>query len=286
MNVTIGVLALQGAFFEHIVLLKRAAQGIKNISQNSPIFGFVEVRTAAELSKCDALVIPGGESTTIALIAADSGLLEPLRDFVKCVDVHFIEATSDISRLNRKPTWGTCAGLILLAESANRVKKGGQELIGGLDVRVNRNHFGRQVESFQADLSLPFLSELPGSNNVPFPGVFIRAPVVEKLLPNTEGPQVEEDQKADTIVAPSRVVENESAKKRLARDISILGTLPGRVNKTGNESLVSAAGETGDIIAVQQGNVFGTSFHPELTTDTRIHQWWLLQVLEILEHSK
>src|ERR1700712_4435525 len=103
--------------------------------------------------------------------------------------------TCTFRRVLRNPTWGTCAGLILLAESANRTKKGGQDLIGGLDIRVNRNHFGRQVESFQTELKLPFLAEanhLPGGSNLPFKGVFIRAPVVERLLPVKEGPQVEE----------------------------------------------------------------------------------------------
>src|SRR6195952_318650 len=94
--------------------------------------------------------------------------------------------TCTFRRVLRKPTWGTCAGLILLSESANRTKKGGQDLIGGLDVRVNRNHFGRQVESFQADLDLPFLGTHGTVSTDPFPGVFIRAPVVEKILPNVE----------------------------------------------------------------------------------------------------
>src|SRR5689334_24761064 len=96
-------------------------------------------------------------------------------------------------RVKRKPTWGTCAGLILLAESANRTKKGGQELIGGLDVRVNRNHFGRQTESFQANLQLPFLGDTEGTAaNKPYRCVFIRAPVVEKILPHQSGIQTEE----------------------------------------------------------------------------------------------
>src|ERR1700742_4115225 len=96
------------------------------------------------------------------------------------------------TRVDRRPVWGTCAGLIMLAEAANSTKKGGQELIGGLDVRVNRNHFGRQIESFQSDLNLPFLKETDNDGPKPFPGIFIRAPIVEKILPNVSGIQLTE----------------------------------------------------------------------------------------------
>lgn len=180
--------------------------------------------------------------------------------------------------MHRKPTWGTCAGLILLAESANRIKKGGQELIGGLDVRVNRNHFGRQVESFQAPLDLPFLAtaEQPNSS---FPAVFIRAPVVEKILPNQEGIQVDELKRDETVVAPSKQTKDPAAKAAMENEVEVLASLPGRAAKLASEGKnINADEEAGDIIAVRQGNVFGTSFHPELTDDARIHSWWLRQV--------
>jgi len=188
-----------------------------------------------------------------------------------------------VPRIDRKPTWGTCAGLILLAEAANATKKGGQELIGGLDVRVNRNHFGRQVESFQADLSLPFLSDQEGTSTGPFPGIFIRAPIVEKILPNVAGVQKSEQAVAATVVAPSRQAKDDRARSAMSSEVEVLGVLPGRLKKaaeTGAEVL--ACEEAGDIIAVKQGNVFGTSFHPELTSDSRIHVWWLQQVLQAL----
>ncbi|KAF2842981.1 pyridoxine [Patellaria atrata CBS 101060] len=255
--ITVGVLALQGAFSEHIQLLRQAAMTIKPATPESPNFQFVEVRTQDELSKCDALIIPGGESTAISLVAARSGLLEPLRDFVK---------------VERKPTWGTCAGLILLAESANRTKKGGQELIGGLDVRVERNHFGRQLDSFATDLKLPFLD--PDVDAKPFKSVFIRAPVVEKILPHKEGIQTEEAEQVDTVVAPSKTPKDDAAKRMLGGEVEILATLP-----AGSASQ-SAAAKGGDVIAIRQGNVFGTSFHPELTGDPRIHTWWLERVSE------
>ncbi len=153
-----------------------------------------------------------------------------------------------LSRVLKKPTWGTCAGLILLSEQANATKKGGQELIGGLDVRVHRNHFGRQIESFVAPLDLPFLPD-----GRPFDGVFIRAPVVEEVLESTGA----------------------------TTGVTVVATLANRVNKAkprGGAAVVSEANvkdNAGDIIAVRQGNVLGTSFHPELTPDARMHAWFL-----------
>ncbi|KAF4589699.1 pyridoxine [Ophiocordyceps camponoti-floridani] len=218
-TLTVGVLALQGGFAEHICLLRRAVE----IIGPSCAVRVIEVRSPPELAQCDALVIPGGESTAISFVAAQSGLLEPLRQFVK---------------VDKKPTWGTCAGLILLSEHVNATKKGGQELIGGLDVRVHRNHFGRQIESFETDLDLPFLAGGDDdSSPKPFPGVFIRAPVVEEILPGAA--------------------------------VTVLAKLPRR----------EKVGKTDNIIAVRQGNAFGTSFHPELTTDARIHVWWLRELL-------
>jgi pyridoxal 5'-phosphate synthase pdxT subunit len=268
MRTTVGVLALQGAFFEHLKLLKSAAEYIRVANEfPSKEFTFTEVRNQQQLSQCDALIIPGGESTTISLVAAQSKLLEPLREFVK---------------VQRKPTWGTCAGLILLAEAANQTKRGGQELIGGLDVRVNRNHFGRQVESFQADIDLPFLGEADGLKPVPYPGIFIRAPIVEKLLPNVEGAQLEELNVDGTILAPSK-----ESRQMVSKTVEIMGMLPGRLKKAEQQlgADVPTTEEVGDIIAVMQGNVFGTSFHPELTTDMRIHVWWLRQIIISMQAS-
>jgi 5'-phosphate synthase pdxT subunit len=258
-TLTIGVLALQGAFVEHVALLQRAAASLalaqKQQQQDStletplPLLHFIEVRTPSELASCSALVLPGGESTAISLIAERCGLLEPLRAFVK---------------IQRKPVWGTCAGLILLAESANKSKATGQELIGGLDVRVQRNYFGRQVESFEADLKLSFLE-----GQEPFHSVFIRAPVVEKVLSASELAS----EGGEKVVAP--------ATKTTKPEVEILCRLPGRA-KTLRDKTTTAEelGEDGDIVAVRQGNVFGTAFHPELTGDERIHAWWLGEVMK------
>ena len=160
--------------------------------------------------------------------------------------------------------------------------KGGQDLIGGLDVRVNRNYFGRQTESFEAPLHLPFLdgaeksSSEGGCSLKPFNGIFIRAPVVEKILPLVQGEQVEEAKEEGTVVAPSR---SPIAHSQSQQPVKVMATLPGR--SRGLKEKLEALGlddDVGDIIAVRQGNVFGTSFHPELTQDARIHVWWLRQV--------
>ncbi|KAF2660308.1 SNO glutamine amidotransferase [Lophiostoma macrostomum CBS 122681] len=270
-DVTVGVLALQGAFSEHVQLLRQAAESPRAKHGNTLKWAFTEVRTPKELSACDALIIPGGESTTMSLVAARSGLLDPLREFVKVL---------------RKPTWGTCAGLILLAESANRTKKGGQDLIGGLDVRVNRNHFGRQVESFQASLSLPFLGDsMVQSAEQPYRCVFIRAPVVERILPHQSGIQSEEAAQDGTIVAPSQTPADELAKQQVKDEVEIMAKLSTQRPELQNNQEHQHSG-TEDIIAVRQGNVFGTSFHPELTDDPRIHVWWLGEVLKATQRRQ
>jgi len=145
--VKIGVLALQGAFIEHEKML--AALGAEP----------VEVRLPEHLDGLDGLIIPGGESTTIGKLANDFGLMEPLRQFA---------AT--------RPTWGTCAGLIFLARDVGRT----QPLLGLMDVTVERNAFGRQVDSFESDLQVPVLGERP------FHAIFIRAPSIEKVGPGVE----------------------------------------------------------------------------------------------------
>ena len=151
-GIRLGVLALQGAFREHINMLAQL-----NVEA-------VEVRLADQLDEVDGLIIPGGESTSMGLVAERWGLVEPLRAWVRA----------------GRPIWGTCAGMILLAERATGQKRGGQALIGGLDVTVNRNYFGRQVDSFEADLDVPALGEAP------FHAVFIRAPAIAAVAAEVE----------------------------------------------------------------------------------------------------
>ncbi len=138
----IGVLALQGAFIEHIKILR--SLGVET----------AEVRLPADLAGLDGLIIPGGESTTIGKLAEIYGLMEPLRTFA-----------------GSKPVWGTCAGMIFMAKEIGQE----QPLLGVMDIVVERNAFGRQVDSFEADLEVQAFRN--GANgSPPFPAIFIRAP--------------------------------------------------------------------------------------------------------------
>jgi 5'-phosphate synthase pdxT subunit len=185
----IGVLALQGDVREHLAALRE--QGATA----------VPVRRPEELATVDGLVIPGGESTTIAKLADRFGLMEPLR---KAIGAGL-------------PAYGTCAGMILLADRILDAPAD-QQTVGGLDVTVRRNAFGRQVDSFEAEIAVDGLGE--GLLHA----VFIRAPWVE--------------QAGDGVQVLGRVVGGPA---------------------------------DGTIVAVRQGNVVATSFHPELTADRRVH---------------
>ena len=186
----IGVLALQGDVREHVRILEGLGARA------------VPVRREAELAAVDGLVLPGGESTTIIKLAVAFDLLEPLRGAVKA----------------GLPVYGSCAGMILLAD---RIADGieGQQTIGGLDVLVRRNAFGRQMDSFESDLDAPDLAD----PTRPFRAVFIRAPWVEEV----------------------------------GEDASVL------------------ARAREHVVAVRQGSLMATSFHPELTHDDRIHRYFL-----------
>jgi 5'-phosphate synthase pdxT subunit len=191
---TVGVLALQGDVREHLAALTEC--GVKA----------VPVRRRSELDGVDALVLPGGESTTMSRLLETFELLEPVRARVA----------------DGMPTYGSCAGMILLAGDVIDGRPD-QRQIGGLDVVVRRNAFGRQVDSFESDL------DVAGVEGGPVRAVFIRAPWVEKV-----GDQVE-----------------------------ILASVPRR------EESGEAAGR---IVAVRQGMVLATAFHPELTGDGRVHR--------------
>ncbi|KAJ8584233.1 glutamine amidotransferase subunit pdxT [Rhizopogon salebrosus TDB-379] len=218
-NINIGILALQGAFAEHQAALQKLSC--------QKTLAIVLVRTAEDLSACDALIIPGGESTTIALLAKLSGLLEPLRTF-----------------LQTKPVWGTCAGAILLAQAVENTKKGGQELLGGISVTVARNGWGSQVESFEAPLLVDGLRD----PKISFTGVFIRAPVLLALHPSTRNAPIE-------IVA------------RLP---------PNLMPKTQKMTPCDEAdSDPQSIVAVRQGRHMLTTFHPELTKDSRFHEYFV-----------
>jgi 5'-phosphate synthase pdxT subunit len=141
--VKIGVLALQGDFAEHIVMLRRI--GVET----------VEVRLPEQLEEIDGLIIPGGESTTIGKLATQYKIMAPIKRFGK-----------------RHAIWGTCAGAILLASEVQRK----QPLLKLMDISIERNAFGRQVDSFESDIYVPALE----SPQEPFPAVFIRAPIIKQ----------------------------------------------------------------------------------------------------------
>ncbi|MEO1165034.1 MAG: pyridoxal 5'-phosphate synthase glutaminase subunit PdxT [Chloroflexota bacterium] len=183
----IGILALQGAFIEHQQQFD--ALGAETI----------QVRLPEHLEGLDGLVIPGGESTTIGKLATEYKLIDPLRKFA-----------------SKKPTWGTCAGMIFLAKD---IGIEAQPILGLMDITVNRNAFGRQVDSFETDLTIAGIQ----SEDVPFHAVFIRAPLVTEVTD----------------------------------DVTVLAQL-----------------DDEKIVAVEQGHLLATAFHPELTDDNRIHAYF------------
>jgi 5'-phosphate synthase pdxT subunit len=170
------------------------------------------VRSLDDLAAIDALVIPGGESTTMSKLALSNGLMEPLRE----------------ARRSGMPMYGSCAGMIMLADRVTDARPD-QETIGGLDITVRRNAFGRQVDSFETDIAIV------GVGDDPVHAVFIRAPWVESA-----GPEVE-----------------------------VLAT-------------IETDDDAGTIVAVRQGPLLATSFHPELTGDHRIHTMFV----EIVRRSR
>ncbi|KAG0609036.1 hypothetical protein M758_8G152000 [Ceratodon purpureus] len=167
----VGVLALQGSFNEHIACLRKLGVDA------------VEVRKPEQLAGLSGLIIPGGESTTMAKLAEKNKLFPALREFGR----------------SGKPIWGTCAGLIFLADRASGVKAGGQELLGGLDCSVHRNFFGSQLNSFEVELPVPALASQEGGSTT-CRAVFIRAPAIFDV-----GPSV--DVLAEYPLAPGQAVE-------------------------------------------------------------------------------
>ena len=185
----VGVLALQGDFREHLAV-------VRGLGAEA-----VPVRRSSELDGIRGLIIPGGESSVMDKLARSFGLFEPLQAAIA----------------GGLPVYGTCAGLIMIADRLVGAING-QRSLGGLDVSVRRNAFGSQLDSFETDLDIPVLGEQS------MHAVFIRAPVVESVGPG----------------------------------VTVLGSL-----------------DDGRIVAVEQGNLLGTSFHPDMTGDTRFHEYFL-----------
>ncbi|RZC76416.1 hypothetical protein C5167_000502 [Papaver somniferum] len=255
---TIGVLALQGSYNEHISALRRL--GVKG----------VEIKKPGQLDNISALIIPGGESTTMAKLAEYHNLFPALREFVKM----------------GKPVWGTCAGLIFLADKAIGQKEGGQELVGGLDCTVHRNFFGSQIQSFEVDLSVPELSAQEGG--LPsFRGVFIRAPAIVEAGPGVEVlaacpvslKTTSSKSDADTQELSFSVIHISHSTVIIAfRNCASYLMIPVDPLFCGYpvfHIIVESLPEQKVIVAVKQGNLLGTAFHPELTGDTRWHSYFL-----------
>ena len=183
----IGVLAIQGDFAEHIAVLDRLSVNAR------------EVRLPGQLESLDGLIIPGGESTTLSRLMSIYDLREPIARMAG----------------EGRTVWGTCAGMIMLARE---ITEQDPVPLGIMDIGVQRNAFGRQVDSFEQPLSIA------GLDHKPFHGIFIRAPVII----------------------------------RVGEEVSVLSAL-----------------EDGRPVAVRQGNLLATAFHPELTNDTRVHRYFL-----------
>lgn len=241
---TIGVLALQGAFREHLHHLRRikTKHGLTTLA----------VRTSNELLECRALIIPGGESTSISLIASrqieadQHSLLDWLRSFSK-----------------HRAVWGTCAGLILLSDQlvSDTAKLGGQETLGGLPIRTNRNYWGRQAESFEQMLEIPSIK----NPEVPFPAIFIRAPMIHTIL------SIPDDQDHRNLKIIARV-----PKHSLPHQSQVDHDHHHRLDQPQARSSSSPdLGPDANVVAIKFNNLFATSFHPELSPDNRLHQFWL-----------
>lgn len=212
MKPVIGVLALQGDVREHVAALEVA--GARTTT----------VRRPRELDGLDGLVIPGGESTTIDKLLRIFELFDPLRAAIG----------------QGLPVYGSCAGMILLADRVLDATHD-QQTLGGLDVTVRRNAFGRQVDSFESSV------EMTGVPGGPVPAAFIRAPWVEEVGPGVQ------------VLARTRH----------------RGAASPRMSSTTSEDDVA-----GRIVAVRQGTLLATSFHPEITGDARVHELFVAIVKE------
>lgn len=145
----IGILALQGAFLEHKAVFDELSTPQRPVET-------ILVKLSDDLDRCDGLVVPGGESTTMAIVGDRSLIFSAMRDYV---------------HRQRKPVWGTCAGCIMLSNRVDGQKDGGQGLIGGMDIFTSRNYFGRQIDSFETGIMVKGFDS-------PFDAVFIRAPAI------------------------------------------------------------------------------------------------------------
>ncbi|GAA5982799.1 hypothetical protein JCM10908_006794 [Rhodotorula pacifica] len=250
----IGVLALQGSFAEHIHALESLPQQTR-----LPV---LQVRTPADLAKCRGLIIPGGESTAIALLIVQSGLYEPLLDFVRLAK----RGTGE------RAIWGTCAGAILLAREIDGPTTAGWKGLEGIDVRVSRNRFGRQLQSFAEPLVLDFLSP----PTPPLLATFIRAPALHSILPPSLSSSADASS-ADPSPSASPPPPRVECLVRLSPELlaSVAPAKPA-LGPPSVKQQPPAAGSENDVVMWKQGDLLASSWHPELNKDdARVHEWWV-----------
>ncbi|KAK5578810.1 hypothetical protein RB653_008483 [Dictyostelium firmibasis] len=239
-QIKIGVLALQGGFREHVNMIKSIKHCFSECENKFKYSIIVEeVKSVSDIKKLNphGMILPGGESTSMAIIASgndDENIFTFLKDYLK--QGHFI--------------WGTCAGSIMLSNKVDGQKIGGQSLIGGLDVLISRNYFGRQIDSFETKINLNLKYGKNNNNNnnnininsvlslENFEAIFIRAPAILDIL----------DKENVEIIGDFIVTKKDGTKEKV-------------------------------ITAVKQNNIIASVFHPELTNDNRFHKYFVQLVL-------
>ena len=296
MSLKIGVLAIQGAVEEHVKMV----ESVGAIA--------VEIRVPNEITEdLVGMILPGGESTTMAIVGEECGLFPVLKSWVQ----------------SKKPIWGTCAGMILLSNTAVMQCEGGQALVGGLDVEICRNYFGAQINSTAMDLHIPSLSTIShvnppsddnnnnnnnkrkranvipsntnsstASSNDVCKAVFIRAPAILTVGENVQvlasvkakphalalkqvfdvlGPPITAITTNNNTAESSKIKNKGKGKSKLSNEKNNYN-----VNSTNDITTDSIKGDKWEVkVAVRQGNILATAFHPELTADNRWHQHFL-----------
>jgi 5'-phosphate synthase pdxT subunit len=254
---TIGVLAIQGAVEEHVKAIEKVGMRAREIRLPEEI----------DYDELDGLILPGGESTTMAIVGEATGLFPALKKWVE----------------SGRPIWGTCAGMILLSDHAIKQKGGGQALVGGLDVKICRNYFGAQLDSMEVNIPAPLLPTVPSQaadakKDKPYKAIFIRAPAILSIGPKVQSiasihAKPHHNARAE-VEAVYRESEGEASVKRRKKSSSSVSE---------SRKSTATSDETFEVhVAVRQGNILATAFHPELTDDLR----WMQGFIRIVEEAK
>ena len=262
----IGIFAIQGAVEEHANCVKKCGGHVK------------EIRMPKDFDGVDGIILPGGESTTMAIVGERWGLFPKLRDWVS----------------ENKPIWGTCAGMILLSDHAIKQSSDGQSLVGGLDVQVCRNFFGSQMQSCDMEINMdPSMSTtderkiLSGDVGTKCQAIFIRAPAILSVGPDVEVlASVEARPHVSAKAAVLKLIEEEglndktnTKKRRISTHRPVVDVDKCNTSHSGPSGNFGEADEEVEVfVAVQKGNILATAFHPELTDDIRWHQYFMNMV--------